>query len=112
MVLLFNVVWLMCLDNVQGLLEFLMLERRCFSLQEYLMLVLLADGEMHSTTSLARRVRKRTKDVLYPLLRAKGNGLVRCYLRTRSEGNWWQLTEEGTRVLLLLLEASGAAGGR
>jgi len=100
----------MCLRDVERLLGFLMLERRCFSVQEYLMLVLLADGEVHSTTALARRVRKRPKDVLYPLLRAKGNGLVRCFMRSRTEGNWWQLTEEGTRTLRLLLGAAGTMG--
>lgn len=70
--------------------------KRVSSLLDYLVLLVLRDGELLSLQAVARRLHMRDKQVWYSLERLEDHGLAR---RIYSDGVWWRLTRDGLTEL-------------
>lgn len=69
---------------------------RTNALLDFLVLLVLRDGEELSVQAVARRLSMRDKLVRYPLHRLEERGLVR---RRYSDAQWWRLTSDGLTEL-------------
>lgn len=74
-------------------------QRLYCNFMEALVMCLLADGEWHNTTEVARRAGDRVQDVYLVMKKMRDKGLVESRLKTKLEGNWWRITRKGEELL-------------